>query len=86
MPLLYYRRNDTVEDIDPGTIQDGWRTRCTTLTNSVDSWMSYLGVGGEVQVKPDPPYGLSIQIRDDESSHYVFLTNVGVGVSQVLPF
>ena len=85
VPLLYYRRNDTVEDIDPDTIQDGWRTRCTTLANSVNSWMSYLGVGDEVQIKPDPPYGLSIQIRDDESSHYVFLTNVGVGVSQVLP-
>ena len=85
VPLLYYRRGATVEDIDPGSLEEGRRKRNTTLSRSVNSWMSYLGVGSAVDVKPDPPYGLSIRVRDDESSHWVSLTNVGVGVSQVLP-
>ena len=85
VPLLYYRRGATVEDIDPDSFDEGGRNRYTTLSRSVNSWMSYLGVGSEVHVNPDPPYGLSIGIRDEESSQCVSLTNVGVGVSQVLP-
>ena len=59
--------------------------RQLTLLESVNYWLRYLGVAYEVRVSQDQPYGLSIKVVSEEGGPEVALTNVGVGVSQVLP-
>ena len=83
--LLYYSGERIVEDVDPRTLDHKHARRSLTLKQALNSWIAYLGVGHDVLVAPAPPYGLSIKIRDQHDAPYLYLTNVGVGASQLLP-
>ncbi len=85
VPLLYYSRNTYVEDVDPETLGKTTMRRRVSLSAALDSWMAYLGVGRSVRVRAESPYGLVVEIESDDTIGGVYLTNVGVGVSQVLP-
>lgn len=56
----------------------------TTLGEAVEKWLKYLGVANQIRVEEMGKVGLNIRanIYGDKESD---LTNVGVGVSQVLP-
>ncbi|MFC3040702.1 DUF3696 domain-containing protein [Virgibacillus xinjiangensis] len=56
----------------------------TTLGEAVKEWLAYIGVAHEVSVNSVGKLGLSLQANVDGRSNSD-LTNVGVGVSQVLP-
>lgn len=55
-----------------------------TLGEAVQQWLSYLGVAEEINVNKMGKFGLTIQAKIHGEKGYD-LTNVGVGVSQVLP-
>ncbi len=56
-----------------------------TLLDGVNYWLEYMGIAHEVRVSQDQPYGLSVKVVPEKGGPEVALTNVGVGVSQVLP-
>ena len=56
-----------------------------SLCEAVNQWLSYLGIAEEMRPEDYGRYGLSLAIWDDTSNSSYDLTNVGVGVSQVLP-
>ncbi|WP_165419193.1 AAA family ATPase [Rhizobium leguminosarum] len=60
-------------------------TRHNTLISAVKEWLSYLGVAEDVQTTDAGVFGNQLQVSTDASGRMDHLTNVGVGVSQVLP-
>ncbi|ULR44045.1 DUF3696 domain-containing protein [Rhizobium sp. K102] len=59
--------------------------RHNTLISAVKEWLSYLGVAEDVQTTDAGVFGNQLQVSTDTSGRMDHLTNVGVGVSQVLP-
>ncbi|TAW18726.1 AAA family ATPase [Rhizobium ruizarguesonis] len=59
--------------------------RYNTLVSAVKEWLSYLGVAEDVQTTDAGVFGNQLQVSTDASGRMDHLTNVGVGVSQVLP-
>jgi predicted ATPase len=55
------------------------------LSVHVDQWLSYLGVAEGVSAHFEGRYGYELKIKPIENRKESDLTNVGVGVSQVLP-
>jgi predicted ATPase len=55
------------------------------LHDAVVEWLTYLGVASEVATIDAGVYGNRLQVATDEFGRLHDLTNVGVGVSQVLP-
>lgn len=56
-----------------------------TLRTAVVDWLNYLGVAIDVQTSEKGKFGHELNIKTNEVSGFQDLTNVGVGVSQVLP-
>ncbi|MEJ0093102.1 MAG: DUF3696 domain-containing protein [Methylocella sp.] len=61
------------------------RSRTAPLHDAVVEWMSYLGVAEEVATTDAGVFGNRLQVSTDSTGRMHDLTNVGVGVSQVLP-
>lgn len=57
----------------------------TTLEHAVKAWMQYLHLVTDLEIRDVGKVGLSIQARTNSDRRSTDLTNVGVGVSQVLP-
>ncbi|WP_319431577.1 AAA family ATPase [Mycobacterium sp. RTGN5] len=57
----------------------------TSLKDAVDRWMNYLGVASAVRVRETGRAGIELGIVDNQIPTERNLTNVGVGVSQLLP-
>ncbi|SNR64425.1 AAA family ATPase [Puniceibacterium sediminis] len=55
------------------------------LHEAVVEWLVYLGVADDVVTTDAGVYGNRLQVSTDNQGHLHDLTNVGVGVSQVLP-
>ncbi|MDR1870716.1 MAG: DUF3696 domain-containing protein [Deltaproteobacteria bacterium] len=55
------------------------------LEFAVSEWLQYLGVANSVESHDLGEYGVELKVRTLDSSGPHSLTNVGVGVSQVLP-
>jgi predicted ATPase len=53
--------------------------------DAVVEWLSYLGVAEEVQTADEGVFGNRLQVKTSASTGLHDLTNVGVGVSQILP-
>jgi predicted ATPase len=53
--------------------------------DAVVEWLSYLGVAEEVQTSDNGVFGNRLQVKTSGNSGLHDLTNVGVGVSQILP-
>ena len=61
------------------------KRRTTSLKSAVIDWLNYVGVAKEVITRDSGVFGHQLQVRTDTNTTYHDLTNVGVGVSQVLP-
>ncbi|WP_109155951.1 MULTISPECIES: DUF3696 domain-containing protein [unclassified Azospirillum] len=57
----------------------------STLHDAVVDWLSYMGVVNEISTGDKGKFGHELQVRTPGIAKYHDLTNVGVGVSQVLP-
>ncbi|MGO7530590.1 DUF3696 domain-containing protein [Rhizobium leguminosarum] len=55
------------------------------LRNAVTEWLKYLGVAVEVRAVDTGVFGNELRVSTDAEGAMHHLTNVGVGVSQVLP-
>lgn len=56
-----------------------------TLEQAVTDWLSYMGVISGVATHDRGKFGRELQVQTEGLAKYHDLTNVGVGVSQVLP-
>ncbi|MVA27829.1 DUF3696 domain-containing protein [Agrobacterium vitis] len=56
-----------------------------SLHDATVSWLAYLGVADEVKSTDSGVFGNRLQVATDNLDRWHDLTNVGVGVSQVLP-
>lgn len=61
------------------------KERHVSLHDAVVDWLNYVGVASEVQTSDGGKFGHSIQVKTPGVNQFHDLTNVGVGVSQVLP-
>jgi predicted ATPase len=59
--------------------------RRASLHDAVVEWLSYLGIADEVVTTEAGVFGNRLQVSTDGAGRLQDLTNVGVGVSQVLP-
>lgn len=87
--VLDLHRNTIVENIAPSKIDTltsvehvGERV---SLLSAVTDWLQYVGVGTDVSTEDKGKLGHQLQVRTDPSARMHDLTQVGVGVSQVLP-
>jgi predicted ATPase len=61
------------------------KRKSATLHDAVVDWLSYLGVAEEVSTSDEGVFGNRLRVQTSGSGAMHDLTNVGVGVSQVLP-
>jgi len=61
------------------------RKKVATLHDAVVDWLSYLGVAENVETQDEGVFGNRLKVQTASGSSLHDLTNVGVGVSQVLP-
>jgi|SRR5579862_767952 len=59
--------------------------KTSTLHDAVVDWLAYVGVASEVTTSDSGKFGHQLQVQTEGVSQFHDLTNVGVGVSQVLP-
>jgi predicted ATPase len=85
--VLYLHGNRTIEFIDPSAIDatHDFKPRAVRLRSAVAAWMNYMGVAVDVFASDAGVFGNQLQVQTEGSSNRNDLTNVGVGVSQVLP-
>lgn len=57
----------------------------STLREAVVDWLAYMGVADDVVAQEEGVFGNSLRVTTSGLSQHHDLTNVGVGVSQVLP-
>jgi len=60
-------------------------TRYVSLHDAVVDWLTYVGVASEVTTVDQGKVGHQLQVQTEGLARFHDLTNVGVGVSQVLP-
>ncbi len=61
------------------------KTEKARLREAVIEWLIYLGVAVDLQTSEKGKFGHEFRVKTSHSSEFQDLTNVGVGVSQVLP-
>jgi len=55
-----------------------------TLKEAIIAWLEYIGVAEDIAVGVEPG-GFTLKVKIPKSNHFNDLTNVGVGISQVVP-
>ena len=88
VPYLHYfggRHIKACLPIDPDRGKASPGIASMTLTEAMGIWIRHLGIGQNIVVRQAQPYGLVIGLVVEEGNPAVLLTNVGVGVSQILP-
>lgn len=85
--VLDLNQNVLVEYLPPNALQGGSRieSKKATLKEAVIEWLTYLGVASGVETNDQGKFGHQLQVRSGSQREFHDLTNVGVGVSQVLP-
>ena len=56
-----------------------------SLENAIDDWLGYLGIAEKIEVTDKGKYGLELGVKIGNCNKINDITQVGVGVSQVLP-
>jgi predicted ATPase len=56
-----------------------------SLENAIDDWLGYLGIAEKIEVTDKGKYGLELGVKIGNGNKINDITQVGVGVSQVLP-
>ena len=85
--VLDLNRDRFVDTIEPASFSDHSEilTQRQQLGAAVGAWMSYLGVAENVFTSDLGKFGHELQVRTEGVAKPHDLTNVGVGVSQILP-
>lgn len=84
--VLELHKDTVVEYISPKMLnQDKYEVRKSKLINAVLEWLEYMGISSEVKTFDRGKLGHELQVRLGDEGKFNDLTNVGVGVSQVLP-
>ncbi len=86
--VLELNRNRTVEFVNPKSIESGNTpqfSQSESLHDAAQIWLSYLGVAEDVATSDKGKFGHEMQVKTKGVEKTHDLTNVGVGVSQVLP-
>ena len=68
--------------------QIGWQERVTTLQDATSEWLEHLGLAGHAQVSGSERYGsehVDIRVTLQSGGKSRDITEVGFGISQVLP-
>lgn len=84
--IWYIPPSKLLEVFTCNDLNDGGRFRQTaTLRDAVNDWLAYLGVAEKVEVKIHGKSGYELLVKSFGDDELHDLSNVGVGVSQVLP-
>lgn len=84
--VLEINKNKKIAYISPSSIEaEQYVINEGTLIEAVNEWIKYLEVGHDIQTIDEGSIGRRLKIQLEENERFVDLTNVGVGVSQVLP-
>lgn len=85
--LLHYRRHQRIAYVTPEAVEQGVSCEPVegTLEAAVGAWLAYLGVAESFETADRGQLGHEMRIRTTGSAKYHDLTNVGFGVSQVVP-
>ena len=79
-PVTFVKSVDLAQDLQQASVSNA------TLAHAVEDWLSYFGVARGVRTGDFGKLGHTMQVRPgDKGGVFRDLTNVGVGVSQVLP-
>jgi predicted ATPase len=84
---LDIHKNTIVTNISPGDLLNGGigEPQSVPLISAVLEWLEYMGVVKDVETVDRGKLGHELKVIVDGGSAFHDLTNVGVGVSQVLP-
>jgi predicted ATPase len=86
--VFYYSKNKIIKNIDPQDFKYSLNfIRKKRLNNALNEWLNYIGVSLNVDVCYNR-YGYELKIESMDTGKNKLnsdLTNVGVGVSQILP-
>jgi len=85
--VLYLHGDTDVRYVSPSDLEAGRAQfgRYAKLREAVAEWLRYMGVATDVQADDAGVFGNQLQVTTEGLSKRHDLTNVGVGVSQVLP-
>jgi predicted ATPase len=86
--VLELNRDRAIRYISPAALEGGnvpTSIHTASLHDAVVEWLSYLGVAEDISTSDLGKFGHSMQVMADGVTKSHDLTNVGVGVSQVLP-
>jgi len=72
--------------ISPSSLEEKeYEIKDGKLIHAVLEWIIYLGIGNDIQTVDQGSIGRRLKIQLEKNGKFVDLTNVGVGVSQILP-
>lgn len=86
--VLSLNEQTKVRYIDPNSIENGYKEysdKEAFLTTALAEWLTYLGVATDVSVSDKGNLGYELKVKTPTDNTHRDLTNVGVGVSQILP-
>lgn len=84
--VLELNKNTQIKYISPNSMESQqYEVKEGPLVDAVIEWIKYLDVGHDLQTIDEGSIGRRLKIQLEENGRFVDLTNVGVGVSQVLP-
>ena len=86
--VYYWHADQTItyvpsQEFDPPVSDE--KPQTTILSLAVSDWLKYLGVADELTASNLDKLGFGMQVAADQNGSFFDLTQVGVGVSQVLP-
>lgn len=84
--VLELHKDTIVEYLSPNDLdQEDYTVKEVRLIQAVLDWLNYMGISSEVKTVDRGKLGHELQVKLNEEGKFNDLTNVGVGVSQVLP-
>jgi predicted ATPase len=86
--VLHLNSRRKVEYVPPTGFQEDsadLTPRRTRLIDAVSEWLRYLGVAVALETSEKGKFGHELRVKTSSDVEFQDLTNVGVGVSQVLP-
>lgn len=84
--ILDLHKNEIIEYISPKSINnENYIIKKNTLLSAVTEWIEYMGISHNIRTVDRGKLGHELQVQQYKNGKFSDLTNVGVGVSQVLP-
>ncbi|MBU3000983.1 DUF3696 domain-containing protein [Roseovarius nubinhibens] len=86
--VLSLNEQTKVRYVDPKSIENGYKeysNKEALLTTALADWLTYLGVATDISVFDKGNLGYELKVKTPTDNTHRDLTNVGVGVSQILP-